>query len=325
MSTAGVPKQFVGLFGPTSLFDATLRRLHGRPGVTAPVVVTGSRFVPAAATASLEAGVPIEVVLAEPEGRNTAPACIAAALVSDGDDVLVILPSDHLIRDVDGFAEAVTHGVDLAVRGRIVTFGVTPDGPNTGYGYIEMGPDHEGARVVERFKEKPDEDEARRLVADGSHVWNSGMFVVKASVLVEEAGIHCPEILAAVGSSLRPPEQGIIHLGEEFGSATRISLDHAIMEKTDRAVVIPIDVGWDDVGSFQALWSISDKDDSGNVVAGDVTLVDVAGSYIRSTSRTVAVAGLDDVVVVETEDSVLVVAREKAQLVKDLVERLGPG
>lgn len=322
LSTPERPKQFSGLFGEDSLFGQTLLRLDARTDVASPLAVTGATHIDMVLEASRSTGVGLEVVLAEPEGRNTAPACIAAALATSSDDVLVILPSDHLIRDVEGFAEAVYRAVDQAIEGKIVTFGIKPTGPETGYGYIEMGPASNGARLVARFKEKPEFEEAQRLVADGNHVWNSGMFVVTAGLLLDEARIYRPDILDAVRSSMEEPTDGVIRLGDAFRDATRISLDHAIMEATDRAVVIPIDVGWDDIGSFAALWEVSEKDSQGNAVSGDVTLVDVANSYVRATSRTVGVAGVSDVVVVETKDAVLVVPRDKAQLVRDLVERL---
>jgi len=300
-------------------------RLHGRPGAAPPIVVTGAAHASVVGESARRVGVGLEAMLIEPEGRNTAPACLAAALASQSEDVLVILPSDHLIRDVEAFAEAVSLSVTQAEQGRVAAFGITVDRPHTGYGYIEMGDDLGGARTVTRFKEKPDLEEATRLAADGRHAWNSGIFVVSAATMIEEAGAHCPDILNAVERSMRPPEGSVVRLGPEFAAAEKISFDHAVMEKTEKAVVIPIKVGWDDVGSYEALWSVSDADESGNAVDGDVTLVDVTGSYVKSTSRRVAVAGLADVVVVETADAVLVVAKDRSQLVKDVVDRLGPG
>jgi mannose-1-phosphate guanylyltransferase/mannose-1-phosphate guanylyltransferase/mannose-6-phosphate isomerase len=184
-----------------------------------------------------------------------------------------------------------------------------------------MGSAEGSAFRVERFKEKPNRDEAERLVADGRHVWNSGMFIATASVLVEEAAALAPEILASVRDAMRAPEDGVVRLGAEFSEAEKISFDHAIMERTKRAVVIPIDVGWDDVGSFEALWGVADRDGDGNVAVGDTVLVDVSDSFIHAGSRRVAVAGLTGVVVVETDDAVLVVPKDRSQLVKSLVER----
>ena len=321
LSTPGFPKQFATLTGEDSLFTQALHRLAGRPGVSPPIVVTGSAHAELVKVFAAESGVDIHLILVEPAGRNTAPASLAAALSSDPDDVLVILPSDHLIRDQGAFADAVIRSVEYAAEGSVVTFGVVPSRAETGYGYIELGEPLPGAFRVRRFKEKPDQEEAERLTSGGNHVWNSGMFVVSAAGLLMEASRHCPVILAGVTAAMRAPVDGIVELGAEFLNVERISLDHAIMEKTENAIVMPIDVGWDDVGSFEALWSIAEKDGRGNVTAGDTVLIDVEGSLVKATSRTVAVAGVSDVVVVETPDVVLVVPRNQSQMVRDLAER----
>lgn len=321
LSTSSAPKQFADLTGGPSLFERTLLRLHGHPNVGAPIVVTGAAHVDAVEKASRDSGVELHAVIVEPEGRNTAPACLAAALATDQDDVLVIVPSDHLIRDTETYAAHVVEAAGHARNGEIVTFGIKPRGPETGFGYIEMGSAEGSAYRVERFKEKPDRDEAERLVADGRHVWNSGMFIATASVLLEEAAALTPEMLGLVRAAIQTPDHGVVRLGAEFREAEKISFDHAIMERTRRAVVIPIDVGWNDVGSFEALWSVIDQDRNGNVVTGDTVLVDVSDSFIHASSRRVAVAGLSGVVVVETDDAVLVVPKDRSQLVKSLVER----
>jgi len=322
LSTPELPKQFAPLTGGDSLFVQALQRLAGQPGVSSPIVVTGSAHTKLVAAAAAVSGVDIHLILVEPEGRNTAPASLAAALSSEPADVLAILPSDHLIRDPNAFADAVIQSVGYAAGGSVVTFGVVPSRAETGYGYIELGEPLSGAFRVSRFKEKPGLKEAERLTADGNHVWNSGMFVVSAAGLLMKAQRHCPEILDGVTAAMRAPVDGIVELGAEFLNVERVSLDHAIMEKTEEAVVMPIDVGWDDVGSFEAMWSISKKDDRGNVTSGEVVLIDVEGSLVKATSRTVAVAGVSDVVVVETPDAVLVVPRDQSQLVKDLAERV---
>lgn len=322
LSTPELPKQFASLTGGESLFVQALRRLAGQPRVSPPIVVTGSAHTKLVEAFAAESGVDIHLILVEPEGRNTAPASLAAALSSDPDDVLVILPSDHLIRAPGVFADAVIHSVEYAAEGSVVTFGVVPSRVETGYGYIELGEPLPGAYRVRRFKEKPDREEAERLTSDGNHVWNSGMFVVSAAGLLMEARRHCPVILAGVTAAMRAPVDGIVELGAEFLDVERISLDQAIMEKTEEAVVMPIDVGWDDVGSFEALWSISEKDDRGNVTSGDTVLIDVEDSFVKATSRTVAVAGMSDVVVVETPDAVLVVPRNQSQMVRDLAQRV---
>jgi mannose-1-phosphate guanylyltransferase/mannose-6-phosphate isomerase len=259
----------------------------------------------------------------EPEGRNTAPAALAAALVADPDDTLVILPSDHLIEESGSFGSLVERAASLAGDGYIVTFGIVPDRPETGYGYIAMGEGlGDGARVRE-FIEKPSDDQAARLLGEGSHLWNSGMFVVSVGTLLAEAEKHCPDLLGGVRSALGDPDDGVLELGASFGDVEKISIDHAIMERTSKAAVMPLDAGWDDVGSFQALWAVSDKDEDGNAVSGDVSLLDVHDSLVHATSRKVAVVGLDGIVVVETPEAVLVVPRERAQDVRDIAEAAG--
>ncbi len=323
LSTPDLPKQFAPILDGESLFERTLLRLHGRSWVDAPVVVTGHRQVELVRRAAARARVGLGLVIIEPEGRNTAPAVIAAALASDPGVVLVILPSDHLISDGSGFAGAVNLAAKAASAAQIVTFGITPSRAETGYGYIEVGDPVDGAFAVRRFKEKPEFTEAELLVADGNHLWNSGIFVATAAVLLEEASVHCPDLLNGVKSAMASVDDGVLELGRAFSEVEKISFDHAIMERTDHAVVMPLEVAWDDVGSFDALWAVSTKDERGNVISGGVNAIDVTNSLINATYRKVAVAGLEDVVVVETPEAVLVVSRSRSQLVKHLAEGVG--
>lgn len=327
LSTPERPKQFVPLFNGRSLFELTVARLQAISAMMQPLVVTGRAHVSLVHDALRTSGVESARVLIEPMGRNTAPAALAAALVAESDDVLVIVPSDHLISDVTAFRDAVGLAAEQAGNGNIVTFGIKPTRPETGYGYIEIG-DQSGdtAHGVARFKEKPVAAEAERMAFDGRHVWNSGMFVARADHLLAEAGKHCPDILAGVRAAL--PEIGgeaegieIHQLGETFVGIEAISIDYAIMEKTDKALVIPIDVGWDDVGSYESLLSALKRDAAGNHVEGNVTIDDVSRSLIKATSRAVAVAGLTGVVVVETPNAVLVVPLDRSQSVGELSER----
>lgn len=320
VSTPNLPKQFASLIQGRSLFERTIQRLDPLPDAAGPIVITGAGHVDLVRSTAARAKVALALVIVEPVGRNTAPAAIAAALVSDPADVLVILPSDHLIGDEDGFRDAVSNAVEVAVSGHIVTFGIVPTSAETGYGYIEKGGSIDGAFEVERFKEKPELDEAQRLFEDGRHLWNSGIFVVTAQVLLDEAAAHAPDILEGVRGALSGPRGDVLELDAAFADVERVSLDHAIMEKTDTAAVVPIEVGWDDVGSFNALWAVSDQDDHGNVISGDTVTLDVNGSLVLATSRRVAVAGLDDVVVVETPEAVLVLPRSRSQEVKRLIE-----
>ena len=323
LSTPDLPKQFAPLLPGGSLFVQTLLRMEGVVGMTAPVIVTGGAYANTARAMASDVGVPPEMMIVEPVGRNTAPAVLAAAMSVDTEDVLMILPSDHLVENVVGFASAVTDAVEKAVSGSIVTFGITPTSPETGYGYIEMGRASGNSYQVNRFKEKPETTEAVALVSDGRHVWNSGIFVVVAGTLIEEALVHCPELVSGVRASLRPADDGVLCLGDEFLAVESISLDHAIMEKTKKAVVMPIDVGWSDVGSYEALYELSEKDEAGNAVSGDVLLRDVSGSLIRATSRRVAVAGLSEVVVIETAEAVLVLPKDRAQEAGEMATEIG--
>jgi mannose-1-phosphate guanylyltransferase/mannose-6-phosphate isomerase len=297
------------------LFEATLRRLR----TAAPLVVTGIEHLDLVKEATGRAGVEPSLVIVEPEGRNTGPAAAAAALCSAPGEVLVLLPADHLITDDEAFRSHVTDAVTLAEGGSIVTFGVTPTRPETGYGYIQVGePVGPGFRV-DRFKEKPSPDEAAALATD--HLWNSGIFVASADTLLTELATHSPAMLESVRAAVTPVGSGIQTLGDEFTRVDPISFDHSVMEHTTRAAVIPIDVGWDDVGSFDALMGHVPKDEAGNATVGEVILDDVSSSFVYATSRIVAVSGLEDVVVVETPEAVLVLPLAEAQRVKALAER----
>ncbi len=323
LSTPELPKQFVPLFEGRSLFQLTIDRLAGIPDLGSPMVVTGADHVSLVVGALAASDAESPVIVVEPTGRNTAAAVIAAALVADDDDVLVIVPSDHLVTDVNRFQAAVTSASRHADGGAIVTFGTQPSRPETGYGYIEIGDPVDATTFeVRRFKEKPEIDEARTMAGDGRHFWNSGMFVARADLFLAEAEVHCPAVLGGVERSVPGVSTGEVRLGESFSSVEAISIDHAIMEKTDKALIVPIDVGWSDVGSYQSLIEAVERDSRGNHVAGDVTLVDVEGSLVRASSRLVAVVGLSDVVVVETGEAVLVIPLERSQDVGDIAEQV---
>lgn len=282
------------------------------------MIVTGAAFTDLALDDARELGVEPDLTIVEPVGRSTAPALAAAALVSEPEDVLVILPSDHLILDRERFETMVRQAVDAARSGTIVTFGITPSRVETGYGYIEMGKESGPGHEIVRFHEKPDPASAATFTKSGAHVWNSGMFVGTARTLLEEIERHEPDLLVKVRSALTEPVDRLVRLNDSFAEVPAISFDHAVMEKTERGIVMPGDIGWTDVGSFEALWDVSESDQKGNVVSGDVELADVSNSLIRSTTRPVAVLGVSDVVVIETEEGVLVIAKDRAQDVKNL-------
>jgi mannose-1-phosphate guanylyltransferase/mannose-6-phosphate isomerase len=317
LSTREVPKQFAELVEGHSLFELTLGRL---PDAAPPIIVAGEAHVGRVEEASAAAGVTAHLLILEPVGRNTAPASIAGALAADPGDVLAILPSDHLIARTEPFRSAVAEAAAHAERGRIVVFGVEPDRPETGYGYIEVGAGTDGGWEVASFTEKPSRQTAERMLEEGGRLWNSGIFVLTAATLLAETERSAPALLAEVGRAVGPPSAGRIVLGAGFGEVEAISFDHAVMEKTDRAVVLPLDAGWHDIGSFHSLWEASPKDAEGNSVEGDVTLSGVTGSLIKATSRRLAVAAVEDMVVVETPEAVLVVPRDRAQTVRHLAE-----
>jgi mannose-1-phosphate guanylyltransferase/mannose-6-phosphate isomerase len=317
LSTRDTPKQFLEILGEP-LFEATLGRVEDLGVGGTIMVVTGADQLPAVERSLANKNIVGATILVEPAGRNTAPAVVAAALLADPEDVLVILPADHLLTDATAFGEAVRKAVAFARDGALVTFGIQPSRPETGYGYIEKGEPVGSGFRVERFKEKPDEEEAARLAADGAHLWNSGMFVFGAGEILTEARRQAHEIVASVESALPGGRTGTVSLGEGFSGAPAISIDHAIMEKAENAVVIPLDAGWSDIGSWHSVWESSDRDEEGNALMGDVVALDVTDSYIRSGSQTVAIAGLTGVVVVVTPDVVLVVPKERSQMVRDL-------
>lgn len=286
---------------------ATIERLDGL-GFAPPIVVCGEIHADL-----VKAEVPAAQVILEPEGRNTAPAIAVAALRCDPDDVLVVLPSDHVIRDEDAFREAVNLAVEAASEGRLVTFGIVPSGPATGYGYIRPGEPINGVRLVDEFVEKPDLATAEQYVADG-YLWNSGMFVFTASDFLTELTAHRPGLLAAVRAALT--DTGIDAAAWEAVPAA--SIDYAVMESTDQAVVVALDAGWDDIGSWDSLADLTQTDNTGSSLIGDVVAIDVEGSYVRTTGPTVAIAGVDDLIVVATDEAVLIIPRGDSERVKEL-------
>ena len=266
-------------------------------------------------------------LIGEPIGRNTGPAVAAAALAAAEDDILLVLPADHHIGDIAEFQSAVGRAAKIAAEGLLVTFGVVPTRVETGFGYIlpsASGPEDGGdARFIDRFVEKPEPAAARDLIEAGA-LWNSGMFVFPVAVLLEELSRHAPDILEPTARALRSgiKSEDRIELGPEFGEAPARPIDVAVMEPTDRAAVVPLDAGWSDVGSWESLWELGDRDRRGNVVVGDVVGLDATNNYLRSEGPLVAVIGVEGLVVVATQDSVLVVPRDRAQDVKNLVEMI---
>jgi mannose-1-phosphate guanylyltransferase/mannose-6-phosphate isomerase len=331
VSRESFPKQLWPLISSHTLLQETALRAHDPARFAPPVIVCNHehRFLIAEQLRAAE--IPSPRILLEPVGRNSAPAIAAAALLvaeTRPDAVLWLLAADHVIADTAALHENLAIAANAARTGRIVTFGMRPTTPETGYGYIAIGaplPDAPGAHAVAEFVEKPDAARAAKLSTDGRHLWNSGMFVFTARTLLEELETHAPDVLRAVRQAMadRHEDLDFIRLGEKaFAACPSISLDYAVAERTSRAAVVPADIGWSDVGSWGALWELGGKDEAGNVAVGDVFLEAARNCYVRSDGMVAAVVGLEDAVVVVTEDAVLAMHRGHAQDVKKVVDRL---
>lgn len=343
LSRSLYPKQFLKLDteDDRSLLEATLARLPKSEGYGAPVILANNdhRFLVSDSAKNVRVE-PAEIIL-EPVARNTAPAiavAAAAAVKDDPDAILVVMPSDHVIRDEAGFRDAVRTASKVAAAGRLVLFGITPDSPHTGYGYILKGDAIAGfdnqAFSVERFAEKPDQKTAEQYLSDGGYYWNSGIFVLHAATFLAEMERLQPEILECAKEALQgaKPDLEFLRLDQEsFAASPGLSIDYAVMEKTDKAAVLPLDIGWSDVGSWSSLSDLATPDKSGNVAAGkaaeadQVVFEDTTNTYVYSTSSLVSTIGLDNIIIVETPDALLVSDKSRAQDVSKVVQRLKSG
>ena len=321
------PKQFLPLVTNRTMIQETLLRLKGLE-IGSPIISCGKshRFMVAQQIGEVSNTKP--TIILEPMAKNTAPAIAAAccaAIKQDKDAVVVVLPSDHVIADVPVFQKAVLTAAKNAEEGFLVTFGIVPTFPATGYGYVKAsGSESKGAYTLEKFVEKPCLEKAQEYLASGEYSWNSGMFVFKASVFLNELKIHNPQMadLAIKSFEKATVETDFIRLdSESFGQIKGDSIDYAVMEKTTKGKIVKLNAGWDDVGSWSALYDISKKDENMNVIKGDdVIALDTTSSYIRGGKRTIATIGLDNVVIVDSDDSLLVAAKGKIQDVKKVSE-----
>jgi len=322
------PKQLLALTGVHTMLQDTVLRLKGIPGAKLPIVVCNDahRFTVAEQIHALEVQ-PLGILL-EPAGRNTAPAVALAALKAielDPGATLIVAPADHVIRDVRQFQQAADLAASFAQEGKLVTFGIVANTPETGYGYIRRGEANGPAYRVAQFVEKPPLDVAQQFIASGDYYWNSGMFVFQASRYLAELGAFAPDILAASKAAFAAAKADLdfVRIDKaEFARCRSLSIDYAVMEKTKDALVLPLDVGWSDVGSWSSLFDALPADPEGNVLQGDVLVYDTHDSYVHSTSRLVAAVGMDDHIIVETKDAVLVAPKERVQDVKELVALL---
>ncbi len=323
------PKQFLPLAeADFSMLQATIRRLDGLEAALPQLICNEQhRFLAAEQLRVL--GLEKANILLEPVGRNTAPAIALAALQAYSeteDPILLVLAADHLIQDVPAFQASIQTALSLAQAGKLVTFGIVPTHPETGYGYIEKGDNiGVGGYNVSRFVEKPDLQTAQGYLASGSYFWNSGMFMFRASRYLQELECHRPDILAACRAALAGGSQDMHFTRVDetaFAACPDDSVDYAVMEKTAHSVMVPLDAGWSDIGSWSALWTVSDKDAQGNVFKGDVLDQQSRNTYVHADSRLVATVGLDDLVIVETKDAVLVAHKDHVQDVKRVVDQL---
>jgi mannose-1-phosphate guanylyltransferase/mannose-6-phosphate isomerase len=322
------PKQLLALTGKLTMLQDTVMRLAAIPGAQSPVVVCNEahRFTVAEQIRAMD--LQPSSILLEPTGRNTAPAVALAALAAldlDAEAILVVAPADHVIRDAKGFAQAASVAAGFAEQGKLVTFGIVAHAPETGYGYIRRGEGSGPVYPVAQFTEKPPIDVAQQFVASGDYYWNSGMFVFKASRYLSELAAFAPDILAASTAAFKAAKTDLdfVRIDKaEFAKCRSESIDYAVMERTKDALVLPLDVGWSDVGSWSSLFDALPADEEGNVLQGDVMVHDTHDCYVHSTSRLVAAVGMEDHVIVETKDAVLVAPKDRVQDVRELVNLL---
>ena len=328
LSRAMYPKQLLPLFGEHSMFQDTVLRVSAVAGIGPVICVCNDehRFLVAEQLRQIDAE---GSVILEPFGRNTAPAAAIAALTiaaSHPGALMLLLPADHVILDTRAFAASIQSASEAAESGSLVTFGIVPSVPETGYGYIRAVAGSTGAaRPVAEFVEKPSLERAESYVASGDYFWNSGMFLFKPEVYLAELEANSPEMLVACRKALENARRDLDFLRldpEAFAACPANSIDYAVMEKTANAVVVPMQAGWNDVGAWSALWSVHERDAEGNVKRGDVLTHEVRNSYIHATHRLVAAVGLEEHVIVETADAVLVASKDRVQEVKTIVEQL---
>lgn len=324
LSRAHYPKQLLALNTDRTLLQETVSRFKGIDFIGAPIIVCNEshRFLVAEQMREID-NTPANIIL-EPIGRNTAPALTLAALTAtenNNDVVLVVMPADHVINDQQSFQSALSDAIKLANEDKLVTFGIQPTSPETGYGYIKSGKDNS----VEAFIEKPDIETAKKYLEDASYLWNSGMFVIKASVWLQELEKYEKDIVSLCKEAIKHSHHDLdfMRIGEKsFSKCKNISIDYAVMEKTSSAAIVSLDAGWSDIGSWSSLAEVMKKDSEGNYTKGDCYIHNTENSFLISQDRMIAAVGLRDMIVVETADAVLVASKESSQDVKEIVERL---
>ena len=330
LSRAMRPKQFLGVTDEKTLFQLTLQRLQGLPGLQPPVIVSNQEHRFLVAEQCREAGMAPDAIILEPFGRNTAPAIAVAALhamQSDQDPVLLVLPSDHIFAKPEAFRESAVLAAQAAQQGQLVTFGIVPTHPETGYGYIRAGDKTgiNGIHSVAQFVEKPNLATAERYVSSGDYFWNSGMFMFRASVYLHELKQHHPDMLRQCEQAYQRARVDLDFVRLDEAAMTDCpsdSVDYAVMEKTSQAAMVSLDAGWNDVGAWSSVWQVLPKDGHGNAIRGDVITESATDCYVHADHRLVTLLGVKDLVVIETADAILVADKDAAQDVKKIVNRL---
>jgi len=326
LSRTGRPKQLLSLTAAETMLQLTARRVPATEGFAAPIVVANAAHADMIETQLEAAGAADARLVLEPTGRNTAPAIALAALALPRDAIMLVMPSDHVIQDVAAFRAAVRTAMPLVEQGWLATFGITPDGPETGYGYIKRGEQiGDGVARVDSFVEKPDRETAEAYLATGRYSWNGGIFLFGAGAYLDALHLHAPDMLVCVQRSMgNATREGnrIFPEGHAFASSPSQAVDYAVMEKADKVAVVPVEMGWSDVGSWDALHAISPRDDDGNAHHGEVLAIDTKRCMIRSEGPVVAAVGVKDLIVIATPDAVLIMPRGASQEVKRAVEAL---
>jgi len=329
LSRKQYPKQYLPLVGDNTMLQETILRLNGLGNLADPIIICNAdhRFLVAGQCQQIDIESP--TILLEPVGRNTAPAIAAAALQSQkisNEAVLLVLSADHVIQDIDAFHQAIKIASRQAQAGKLATFGIVPTDANTGYGYIKSSVDsNNGAHKVEEFVEKPDLETAEKYLEQGNYLWNSGMFMFQADVLISELSEQSPNIVVSAIDAVTNATKDLDFIRLEkktFESSPSDSIDYALMEKSDNVVVVPLDAGWNDIGSWSALHDIGKKDANGNVINGDVFMQDTTNTYVHANGHMIATIGVQDLIIVDTPNATLISTKDKSQEVKNIVEQL---
>ena len=329
LSRKKYPKQYLPLVSDNTMLQETILRLNGLDNLAEPIIICNKehRFIVAEQCQQINITNP--TILLEPIGRNTAPAIAAAAIQAQKiseDSILLVLSADHIIRDISEFHKAIDIAFKQAQKGKLVTFGIVPTGANTGYGYIKSAINETGgAYQVEEFVEKPDIKTAKSYLEQGNYLWNSGMFMFQANILVDELSEYSPNIVISATDAVRKSKQDLdfIRLDEKsFKSSPSDSIDCALMEKSNNVIVVPLDAQWSDIGSWSVLYDIGEQDNNGNVIKGNVTTKDTKNTYINANHHIVVTLGIENLIVVDTPDATFIASKDKAHEVKAVVESL---